>query len=93
MTHHLSNLFPLGQLVITPGALDGLHPADVYESMLRHTRGDWGECCAEDAAENQMSLREGFRLVSIYHDRNGVKFYIITEADRSSTCILLPDEY
>ena len=93
MTHPLSKLFPLGQTVITPGALDRLHPADVYESILRHARGDWGDCCPEDAAENELSLREGFRLVSIYRDRNGEKFYIITEADRSSTSTLLAEEY
>ena len=93
MTHPLSKLFPLGQTVITPGALAQLHPADVYESILRHARGDWGDCCPEDAAENELSLREGFRLVSIYRDRNGEKFYIITEADRSSTSTLLAEEY
>jgi len=79
--------------VITPGALDRLHPADVYTCMLRHARGDWGDCCPEDAAENELSLREGFRLVSIYRDRNGEKFYIITEADRSLTTTLLAEEY
>jgi len=93
MIHPLSKLFPLGQTVITPGALAQLHPADVYESILRHARGDWGDCCPEDAAENELSLREGFRLVSIYRDRNGEKFYIITEADRSLTTTLLAEEY
>lgn len=93
LTHPLTKRFPLGQTVITRGALTELHPADVYDCMLRHARGDWGECCAQDAAENELALREGFRLLSVYHDRQGVKFYIITEADRSATTILLPEEY
>ena len=93
MTHPLSKRFPLGQTVITPGALDRLHPADVYEAILRHAQGDWGDCGPEDAAENELSLREGFRLVSIYRDRNGEHFYIITESDRSSTSVLLREEY
>jgi hypothetical protein len=83
----------LGQTVITPNALDQLHPEDVSASLLRHARCDWGECCPEDAAENDLSLREGFRLLSVYRDRNGLKFWIITEADRSATTILLPEDY
>ena len=93
MTHPFEKLFPLGQIVITRGALDSLHPADVCESVLRHARGDWGECGPEDAAENERSLRKGFRLFSVYRDRSGEKFYIITEADRSLTTILLPEDY
>lgn len=84
---------PLGQTVITPGALAKLHPADIHQAMQRHARGDWGEVCAADRAENELSLKEGCRLLSAFSDRNGTKFWIITEADRSSTCILLPEEY
>ena len=82
----------LGQTVITANAADALHPADVLEALRRHARGDWGEVCAEDAAENELSITEGFRLLSAYTDRHGVKFWIITEWDRSVTSVLLPEE-
>jgi len=85
--------FRLGQTVITPNALDRLHQEDVLASLKRHARCDWGDCCPEDAAENDLSLREGFRLLSVYRDRNGEKFWVITEADRSATTILLPEDY
>ncbi len=55
--------------------------------------GDWGELGADDAAENQLALSEGFRLVSSYSVSATLKMWIITEADRSSTCILLPSDY
>jgi len=86
-------LFPLGDVVITRNAKDTVHPADVVVGLDRHTRGDWGTLCPDDASENELSLREGYRLLSSYSDRSGVKFWIITEADRSSTCILLPEDY
>lgn len=85
--------FNLGQLVATPHALSTVHPEDIPLALGRHLRGDWGDCGAEDRAENDLSLREGFRLFSVYHDRNGVKFWIITEADRSATTVLLPEDY
>jgi hypothetical protein len=84
--------FELGQVVITPNALESLKHADVCQALARHQSGDWGEVCPEDRAENELSLREGFRLLSVY--RSGpVKFWVITEADRSSTCVLLPEDY
>jgi len=85
--------FKLGQTVITRNALGRLHPEDVLTSLKRHARCDWGDCDPEDAAENNLSLREGFRLLSVYRDRNGEKFWIITEADQSATTILLPEDY
>jgi len=85
--------FALGQTVITAAAAETLNPEDVYRALARHARGDWGECCKEDAAENEVSLREGFRLLSVYRDRNETTFWIITEADRSATTVLLPDDY
>ena len=93
MNHPLSAKFPLGQTVSTPGALETLHPGDMFNSLQRHARGDWGDSGEADRQENELSLLEGFRLFSVYHDRNGTKFWIITEADRSATTILLPDEY
>lgn len=89
----LSRYFALGQTVITRNALKQLNPADVYASLRRHARRDWGDVCPEDAAENDLSLQEGFRLLSAYTDRNGTKFWIITEADRSATTVLLPEDY
>ena len=85
--------FRLGQTIITRNALDHLHPEDVLASLKRHARRDWGDCDPEDAAENDLSLQEGFRLLSVYQDRNGEKFWIITEADRSVTTVLLPEDY
>lgn len=87
------NKFNLGSMVITPAALDILHPEDVHAAVGRHAAGDWGEVCQEDRAENELSLEQGFRLLSAYRDRNGRKFWIITEADRSATTILLPEDY
>ena len=81
----------LGQTVITGNAADALHPADVLDALRRHARGDWGEVCAEDAAANELSITEGFRLRSAYTDRNGVEFWVITERDRSSTTVSLPE--
>ena len=85
--------FALGRTVITPNALERLHPEDVLASMLRHAAGDWGDCEPDDREENELSLREGFRLMSVYCDRTGIKFWIITEADRSATTVLLPEDY
>ena len=92
-THPLSVSFTLGQTVITPNAQSQLHPEDVYLSLRRHAAGDWGDVCPADKAENELSLTEGFRLLSSYKDRNGIKFWVITEADRSVTTILLPEDY
>ena len=93
MNHPSSAKFALGQTVGTPGALEAIHPEDVSRSLQRHSQGDWGDCGEADRQENELSLQEGFRLFSVYHDRNGIKFWIITEADRSSTTILLPEDY
>ena len=85
--------FPLGQTVITANALESLNSEDVAAALRRHACGDWGEVCADDAAENELSLKEGFRLLSAYTDRQGVKFWIITESDRSISTVLLPEDY
>ncbi len=89
----LTPLFPLGVLVATPGALAELSDEDRRGALARHARGDWGDTGPEDWAENELSLKEGFRLMSVYRTPAGVTFWIITEADRSSTAILLPSEY
>ncbi|GAA5484029.1 hypothetical protein [Haloferula sargassicola] len=85
--------FPLGQIVTTPAALEAIDPEDMRSSLARHAAADWGDLCEEDRTENEISLRNDLRIFSVYRDRKGVKFWIITEADRSSTCILLPTDY
>jgi len=85
--------FELGRLLITPTAQLAVDPADVVEAVHRHSAGDWGDLEQEDREENDLSLREGLRLLSSYEDRRGVRFWIITEADRSATTILLPYDY
>lgn len=93
MNHPLSVKFELGQTVSTPGAVAEIHREDMLACLKRHASGDWGDCGEEDWQENELSLQEGFRIVSVYRDRNGIKFWIITEADRSATTFLLPSEY
>ena len=88
-------LFSLGQIVATPGALAALEKArqPPQEFLSRHVRGEWGDLCEEDQRENAFSLERGFRLLSSYRTLAGSKLYVITEADRSVTTILLPEEY
>lgn len=88
-------LFPLGQVVATPGALEALQDAsqEAVEFLRRHVVGDWGEVPPEDAQENELSVKQGFRILSAYTLNTSVKIWIITEADRSATTLLLPDEY
>jgi hypothetical protein len=85
--------FPLGRTVITRGALDALDGEEVLAGIARHTRGDWGDLCPEDKQANEDALSVGARLLSAYHTGAGRKFWIITEADRSITTVLLPEEY
>ena len=84
--------FSLGHVVITPNALATLAPEDVQLALCRHHCGDWGEVCPEDRAENEFSLKRDLRLLSAYRSK-GLKFWIITEADRSATTILMPEDY
>ena len=87
--------FPLGQVVVTPGALQALEEAgqSPVDFLRRHVVGDWGELGEEDQAENELSVVRGFRILSSYTLSTGEKLWIITEADRSATTLLLPDEY
>lgn len=91
----MSQKFPLGKVVATPGALDALKQAgqDPWRLLARHQKGDWGELSEEDKQENELSVEKGFRILSAYTLRTGVKLWIITEADRSVTTLLLPHEY
>ena len=88
-------LFSSGRIVATPGALALLEEAkrSPSEFLSRHLRGDWGELCQEDKTENELSLKHGFRLLSSYQVTDRNKIWIITEADRSVTTLLLPEEY
>ena len=85
--------FPLGRVVATPGALAAMTTEEMTAAIRKHVSGDWGELDPHDIAENELSLREGYRLLSVYRTKAGERFYIITEADRSATTVLLPDEY
>jgi hypothetical protein len=87
--------FPTGQLVATPGALEALEESSqtAIEFVQRHQAGDWGQCDKSDSKANDVALTSGGRIFSVYKTLKGVKLWVITEADRSSTCVLLPDEY
>jgi hypothetical protein len=88
-------LFALGSLVATPGALAALAKSGQtpLDFLSRHITGDWGELCEEDRKENQLSVKRGFRILSSYKTNSGENIWVITEADRSVTTVLLPDEY
>lgn len=87
--------FRLGRLLVTPGALRALGEAGqgVEEFLNRHVSGDWGDLDVEDRNLNDFAVRHGGRILSAYRTRRNVRLWIITEADRSATTILLPDEY
>lgn len=88
-------LFWPGQVVATPAAIEAIHASGEppFDFLMRHLTGDWNDLNEADRRENELSVREGFRVLSAYTLKTGVKIWIITEADRSSTCYLLPEEY
>lgn len=87
-------LFNLGQVVATPGALQFCEQHSINPLLLlgRHSGGDWGDLTAQDVKANVEAVQHDLRILSSYKIGNG-KVWVITEADRSSTCVLLPDEY
>jgi hypothetical protein len=87
--------FSPGSVYATPGVLEAFKASgdDPLAFLVKHLALDPGDLSAEDIAENELSLREGFRILSAYRMSNGTKFWIISEADRSSTTFLLPEEY
>ena len=91
--------FNLGQVVMTRGVNNEVADSSKFakfalNSLRRHGVGDWGNICQEDKGENELALREGnLRLFSVYEAEGVPKIWIITEADRSATTILFPDEY
>lgn len=92
--HHIP-LFPVGQVVATPGALEALQEArqQPLDLLRRHQTGDWGDVPDEDQQENDFSVTHDLRILSAYTLRTGVKIWLITEWDRSVTTLLLPSEY
>ena len=87
--------FRLGRVVATPGAVDALARAGESAGplLLRHVTGDWGDVPPEDCVENDRAVQQECRILSAYTLSDRTRLWIITEADRSSTCILLPEEY
>ena len=85
--------FPLGRIVLTAEAFRRLSFGDVSDALARHCQCDWGDVSAEDRDANNSAMWDGLRLFSVYHDRYGVKFWIISEADRAATTVLFPDDY
>lgn len=93
----MSAKFRLGIINITAGvyeymANNGILQGDLQDLLARHVSGDWGDICKADALENDLSVQKGFRVLSAYH-LHGKRIWIITEADRSSTTVLFPEEY
>lgn len=85
--------FCLGKIVATRTAFDAIDMHDMLEGVARHARGDWGDVPPEDRIANDEALADEGRLLSAYTDARGQPFWVITEADRSSTTILLPEDY
>jgi len=85
--------FPLGHLVATPATLESLEREEMFLAVARHASGDWGDCCTEDSMTNDCALEGGGRLFSVFHSKAGQKFWVVTEADRSVTTVLFPEEY
>lgn len=85
--------FPLGRIVATPNALAQISREEILRGLQRHQNQDWGTLNQFDRAANDQALQEGTRILSAYRDANGVTFWIITEADRSATKVLMPEDY
>jgi len=84
---------PLGRIVATPAALEQIPAEEIRAALQRHRRRDWGTLDPEDRAANEQALIDGARILSCYQSKAGVTFWIITEADRSVTTVLLPEDY
>lgn len=83
----------LGDVYATPGVLEKVSQADIIKGLGRHRKCDWGDVYEEDKIANDEAFEMGYRILSSYTSSKGVKFWIITEADRSITTVLLPSEY
>jgi len=85
--------FPLGRMQATPNALSKIPNEEILSALSRHIKGDWGIVDNHDRAANERALAQGERLFSVYYSSRNVRFWIITEADRSLTTVLLPEDY
>jgi len=86
-------VFRLGRIVATPNALQSITQDDILTGIQRHQAGDWGNLTEDDREANDRALTQGGRILSAYLATNGIKFWLITEADRSITTVLLPEDY
>lgn len=98
LEHFTGKKFELGQLVMTAGVVAKVAEDPVFaqfalESLKRHANGDWGDLCEDDKKENEFSLGKHLRLFSAYEKKGLPKIWLITEADRSVTTTLFPEEY
>ncbi|BFH18204.1 hypothetical protein J6TS7_29500 [Paenibacillus dendritiformis] len=93
MRHTFIGIFHLGVVVATPGVLAVTSEEERISALTRHINGDWGNLYPEDWETNNWALENGDRILSCYRCQTGEKFWIITEADRSATTFLLPEEY
>jgi len=85
--------FALGRLVATPAVLEAVPRKELFQALGRHLTCDWGDLTDADKRRNENALRHGDRLISVHRSENGTRFWIITEADRSATTVLLPEDY
>jgi len=86
-------IFSLGEIVVTPGQAGQLHLGEIASAVRRHAGGDWGELDEPDRQVNYQRVEGGGPIASIYKSSSGLKFYVLTEADRRTTTVLLPEEY
>ena len=85
--------FKLGRISVTPNALTSISQEEILVSIQRHQAGDWGEVTPESRMANDHALKVGTRIRSVYHSVRGIPFWILTEADRSKSTVLLPQDY
>jgi hypothetical protein len=84
--------FPLGQTLATVGVLRILSAEEIQNALIKHSRGEWGDCDPNHRAKNELALRDHMRLISVYHSTRGERFCVVTDSERLSTTILLQDE-
>ena len=89
----LTPVFSTGHLYVTPSVIRQVKPVELFAALERHEHGDWGIVDEADKLANEEALIQGTRILSVYSDSKYQTFWIITEADRSATTILLPEEY
>ena len=92
-TYLRTPLFDLGFVVATPGAIEELSAGEILCAVTLHAGGDWGLIVQEDLEANNLAVKNGGRLFSLYESKSGRQFWVITESDRSATTVLLPEEY